>query len=241
MSLFNLGRTILNYCSSLRQHALPASCLLCSAPAQRANLCEGCYADLPGLPSEHCPVCAEPTLASAICGVCLSHPRKFDRVLAPAAYAYPLDRLIQSFKYGGNLAVAPLLADLMLARIETEPLPDLIVPMPLSAERLKERGFNQSLEIATLIGRRTGVPVDPDACQRVRHGDAQSSLPYQRRADNVRGAFACTRSVEGCSIAIVDDVLTTGSTLNELARILRLCGASRITGWTAARTLPNSA
>lgn len=220
---------------------MPASCLLCAAPAKRANLCEGCYADLPALPLTHCPICAEPTLDSAICGACLSHPRKFDRVLAPAAYAYPLDRLIQNFKYGGNLAVAPLLADLMLARIETEPLPDLIVPMPLSAERLKERGFNQSLEIASLIAKRTGVPVDADACRRVRHGDAQSSLPYQRRADNVRGAFACMRDVAGCSIAVVDDVLTTGSTLDELARVLRLCGASRITGWTAARTLPNSA
>lgn len=239
--MFNFGRTILNYCSSLRQHALPASCLLCAAPATRANLCEGCYADLPRLPPAHCPVCAEPTLDSAICGVCLAHPRKFDRVLAPAAYAYPLDRLIQSFKYGGNLAVAPLLADLMLARIEAEPLPDLIVPMPLSTERLKERGFNQSLQIAELIAKRTGVPVDPDVCQRVRHGDAQSSLPYRRRADNVRGAFVCMRDIEGCSIAIVDDVLTTGSTLDELARVLRLCGASRITGWTAARTLPNSA
>lgn len=220
---------------------MPASCLLCAAPATRANLCVGCHADLPTLPSEHCPVCAEPTLDGAICGACLSHPRKFDRVLAPAAYAYPLDRLIQSFKYGGNLAVAPLLADLMLGRIETEPLPDLIVPMPLSAVRLKERGFNQSLELAALIGRRTGVPVDAQACQRVRHGDAQSSLPYRRRAENVRGAFVCMRDVTGCSIAIVDDVLTTGATLDELARVLRLCGATRITGWTAARTLPSSA
>lgn len=220
---------------------MPASCLLCAAPAERANLCAGCYADLPALPPDHCPVCAEPTLGSAICGACLSHPRKFDRVVAPAAYAYPLDRLIQRFKYGGNLAVAPLLAELMLARIEAEPLPDLIVPMPLSAERLKERGFNQSLVIASLIAKRTGVPVDADACQRVRHGDAQSSLPYQRRADNVRAAFVCMRNVEGCSIAVVDDVLTTGATLNELARVLRLCGASRITGWTAARTLPNNA
>jgi len=241
MSLFNFGRTILNYCSSLRQHALPASCLLCAAPAKRANLCEGCYADLPALPSGQCPTCAEPTLGGETCGVCLSQPRRFDRVLAPAAYAYPLDRLIQNFKYGGNLAVAPLLADLMLARIRTEPLPDLIVPMPLSTERLRARGFNQSLEIAALIGRRTGVPVDADACQRVRHGDAQSSLPYRRRADNVQGAFVCMRDLTGCSIAVVDDVLTTGSTLDEIARVLRLCGASRITGWTAARTLPGSA
>ena len=220
---------------------MPASCLLCAAPAKQSNLCEGCHSDLPVLPSEHCPVCAEPTLGGSICGVCLSRPRQFDRVFAPTAYAYPLDRLIQSFKYGGNLAVAPLLADLVVATIADEPLPDIIVPMPLSAERLKERGFNQSLEIATLIGRRMGVPVDVDICQRVRHVDAFSSMPYPRRADNVRGAFVCMRGVEGYSIAVVDDVLTTGSTLNELARVLRLGGANRITGWMAARTLPNSA
>lgn len=241
MTLFNLGRTILNYCSSLRQHALPALCLFCARPAHRANLCEGCRRDLRMLPVQHCPVCAEPTLDAAVCGGCLSHPRHFDRVIVPAAYAYPLDRLIQRFKYGGDLAVAPVLADLMLPAIAAEPLPDLIVPMPLSAARMKERGFNQSLEIARLIGARTGVPVDADACQRVRHGDAQSSLPYPRRAANVRGAFVCMADLAGLSIAVVDDVLTTGATLNELARVLRGRGALRITGWMAARTLANSA
>lgn len=239
--MFNLGRTILNYCSALKQHALPAQCLLCAAPAAAANLCDGCRADLPLLPREHCPVCAEPTLAGAVCGACLARPPRFDRVLAPAAYAYPLDRLIQSFKYSGNLPVAPLLAELMLPAIRTEPLPDVIVAMPLSAERLRERGFNQSLEIARLIGARVGVPVDTAACIRVRHSEAQSVLPFQRRADNIKGAFVCMGDFSGRSVAVVDDVLTTGSTLNELARVLKTCGAARITGWMAARTLPSGA
>jgi ComF family protein len=239
--LFNLGRAILNYCSTLRQQALPALCLLCAAPAKSANLCDGCRADLPELPRDRCPVCAEPTLAAAVCGACLAHPPRFERVLAPAAYAYPLDRLIQSFKYSGNLAVAPLLVDLMLPAILAEPLPDVIVPMPLSAERLRERGFNQSLEIAKLIGRRAGIALRSQACVRVRHGEAQSALPFARRADNVRGAFVCMEDFAGLAVAVVDDVLTTGATLNELARVLRHRGAARVVGWMAARTLANGA
>jgi ComF family protein len=202
-----------------------------------ANLCDGCRADLPRLPKEHCPVCAEPTFAGEICGACLTHPPRFDRVLAPAAYTYPLDRLIQSFKYSGNLSVAPLLADLMLPVIEAEAAPDVIVAMPLSTERLRERGFNQSLEIARLIGARLDVLVDTGLCLRVRHSEAQSALPFKRRADNIKGAFVCMADLGGRSVAVVDDVLTTGATLNELTRVLKQCGAARVTVWVAARTL----
>lgn len=238
-SLFNLGRTILNYCSSLRQHVLPAQCLLCASTARTGNLCEGCRADIPALPEQRCPVCAEPTLAGETCGACLAHPPRFDRVVAPAAYAYPLDRLIQSLKYSGNLPVAPLLAELLLPVLQDERRPDVIVPMPLSTERLRERGFNQSLELARIIGGGLGIPVDAEACVRVLHGEAQSALPFKRRAQNIKGAFVCLGDFAGRSVAVVDDVLTTGSTLNELSRVLRQCGAVRIEGWVAARTLPS--
>lgn len=175
-----------------------------------------------------------------MCGACLADPPGFDRAVAPCAYAYPLDRLIQRFKYAGNLAAAPLLADLMLPAIAREPKPDLIVPMPLSRERLRERGFNQSLELARLLAAATDVPLAPEACVRVRHGAAQSALPWASRARNVRGAFVCVEDMSGRSVAIVDDVLTTGATLTELARALRLRGATRISGWIAARTLGRS-
>lgn len=239
--MFNLGRTILNYCSALGHHALPAQCLLCAAPAAAANLCEGCEGDLPALPAARCPVCAEPTLAGETCGQCLARPPSFDRVLASAAYAYPLDRLIQSFKYAGNLAVAPLLAERMLPAIAAQALPDVVVPMPLSTERLRERGFNQSMELARILAARVGLPLDGDACVRVRHAEAQSALPFKRRAENIKGAFVCMTDFAGRSVAVVDDVLTTGATLNELARVLRKAGAVRITGWVAARTLANRA
>jgi len=220
---------------------LPAQCLLCAAPARTANLCASCRTDLPQLPPSRCPVCAEPTPVGEICGACLARPPKFDRVLAPLVYAYPLDRLIQSLKYNANLPVAPLLADWMLPGIADEPLPDVVVPMPLSTERLRERGYNQALEIARPIAKRIGVPIDVDACVRVRHTEAQSALPFARRAENIKGAFVCMTDFTGRSVAVVDDVLTTGATLNELARVLKHCGAVRVTGWTAARTLSNRA
>ncbi len=221
----------------MRRLALPPLCLLCSAPAVSSNICAECRNDLTRLPAERCPRCAEPTLGGEICGACLAHPPSFDRVVAAHAYAFPLDRLIQSFKYAGNLPAAPLLAELMQEAIGEETPPDVIVPMPLSTQRLRERGFNQSLELARILGSQTGVPVDHDACVRLRHGEAQSSLPWGQRAANVRGAFACTRDFSGLSVAVIDDVMTTGATLEELSRVLRRCGATQITGWMAARTL----
>jgi len=235
--LFSLSKPILNYCATIRQHVLPAQCLLCAAPASAANLCDGCRDDLPYLPRHRCPSCAAPSTEGRICGACLAHPPMFDRALAPCAYAYPIDRVIQRFKYAGTLAAAPLLAGLILREIGSGERPDLILPMPLSRERLRERGFNQSLELARPIASALGIALAPEACIRVAHGVAQSALPWKERAANVRGAFVCMADLTGRSVAVVDDVLTTGATLNELARVLRLRGAARITAWVAARTL----
>ena len=113
---------------------------------------------------------------------------------------------------------------------------DVIVPMPLSSERLRERGFNQSLELARLLSRDTGIPLSAQGCLRVRHSQAQSDLPLAERIRNVRGAFVCVQDFSGQSVAVVDDVLTTGATLDEVALVLRRAGAVRIEGWVAART-----
>jgi ComF family protein len=236
--LFNFGQAILNYCSTLKQHGMPAVCLACSARATAANLCDGCRADLPYLPADKCPSCGVPSFASQVCGACLAHPPAFDGVLVPCAYAFPLDRLIQSFKYAGSLAVAPLIADLMSAAIAGAPRPDVIVAMPLSSERLRERGFNQSLELARLLSKHTGVSIHTEACVRVRHSAAQSALPWPERKANIRGAFVGMADLTGRAVAVVDDVLTSGATLDEIARTLKKRGAASVTGWIAARTLP---
>ncbi len=236
-ALIDAGNSILNYCLRLRRHALPPLCLLCSAPAASGNVCEPCRAELPYLPAERCTRCAAPAQSSQVCGACLADPPQFDRVLAACAYAFPLDRLIQRYKFSSYLAAAPLLAELLAPAVDPADLPDVIVPMPLSPQRLRERGFNQSLELARLLARRCRIELAPQGCIRVRHDEAQSALPLAQRSRNVRGAFVSLQDFSGRSVAVVDDVLTTGATLGELAAVLRRAGAARVQGWIVARTL----
>jgi ComF family protein len=175
-----------------------------------------------------------------ICGACLAHPPAFDRTLAAVNYAFPIDALLHSLKYRTNLALAPVLADLLLAQIDTAVLPDFIVPMPLHAVRLRERGFNQAMEISRQISKKSDVPLLPTLCRRVRDTASQTGLPWKERKKNIRNAFDCEGNLDGKRIAIVDDVMTTGATLNELARVLRKCGAVHISAWVVARTLPGT-
>lgn len=218
------------------QPLVPQSCLLCGAPSGVAQLCAGCEADLPWLPRNRCAVCALPLPSGTVCGPCLRRPPRFDRVTAVFAYRFPVDALIQAFKYGGRLPLARVLGE-ALARTVARDV-EAIVPMPLAPGRLAERGFNQALEIARAVARRTGLPLLPFACRKLVETPPQAALPWKERAKNVRRAFACDANLTGRRIAVVDDVLTTGATLNELARVLRKAGAREISGWVVARTLP---
>jgi ComF family protein len=139
--------------------------------------------------------------------------------------------------------MARVLADLLAAKIISTgdtALPDYIVPMPLHSAKQRERGFNQALEIARRVSKSTGVPLLPDACERVRDTPSQTQLPWKAREKNVRGAFACETSLAGKRIAILDDVLTTGASVNELAKLLRRRGATHVSAWVIARTLPDA-
>ena len=225
----------LNSCTVLGQRLLPQQCLLCAAPALANTVCPACYACLPWLTGPRCPQCALPTADGGICGACLSRPPRFDRVTAAFAYAWPLAPLIHHYKYAGNLALATLLARALCTRLSADA--DLIVPMPLAPQRLRSRSFNQALEIARVASRMTGVPLAPAACRRVRDTAPQASLPWQERAQNIRNAFACDADLSGMRVAVIDDVMTTGATLNELARNLRQAGALEVQGWLVARTL----
>ena len=229
------GRQFLHSCTRLALGALPQHCLLCSAAAHAHPLCENCYAGLPWLPTTRCPQCALPTQAGNVCGACLSQPPRFDTVTAAFAYEWPLSTLIHHYKYAGNLALAGLLANALAARIATAV--DLIVPMPLSPQRLRERGFNQALEVARIVGGVTGITLAAHTCRRVRDGAPQAALPWRERAKNIRGAFVCDADLSGKRVAVIDDVLTTGATLGELARNLRKAGALEVHGWVVARTL----
>lgn len=209
-------------------------CLLCGIPATGSNICTNCRTDLPWLDLNHCRSCAHPLPAPGLCGRCMTDPPHFDRVIAACRYAFPLDRLIQAYKYNGQLVAGSALASLLDHRGLR---PDLLVPTPLAAQRLRERGFNQALELARLLGHRIGVPVNARLCIKTRDTAPQTRLPWKVRRKNIRGAFVVEGDVTGCHVGIVDDVLTTGATLSELARNLKRAGAAQVTGYVVARTV----
>ena len=209
------------------------SCFVCRG-ASRELLCEACREELPRLGDELCPRCALPSPGAAVCGRCLSEPPAYDATTAALAYDFPADTLVQALKFRGELALAPLLGSLLSARIQSWSV-DRVIPVPLSTARLRDRGYNQAVEIARHLAR---GKLDIDVC--VRHADAvaQTELPWDERRRNVRGAFGCRRALTGATVAVVDDVMTTGATLDELALTLKRAGAARVVNWVVARTLP---
>lgn len=240
MSIYNL--ISLNYRLNIRQEFFRKNCLLCGTSNNDCcgDLCAPCRMGLPYPPRYRCPVCALPAAEDLVCGACLADPPAFGRTVAALSYAFPADALIHSLKYRENLAMSAVLADLMVERIAgvTSPAPpDFIAPMPLHPARLRERGFNQALEIARHVSNKSGIALLPDACKRIKDTPPQTGLPWKEREKNIRGAFACEMDLTGQHVAVLDDVMTTGATLNELARVLRKRGATEVSAWVVARTL----
>jgi ComF family protein len=235
--LSNLSAYILNGCSKFVHAIFPYHCALCGTSISNRLLCTGCDADLSRYRVTACPICALPTLNNLVCGHCLQRRPTFDHTLAAFSYHFPIDRLLHAFKYSGDLALIEILAKPLAQLAADHPRPDLLMPMPLHPERLKERGFNQSMEIAKPISRWLSIPLSANACQRTRNTPSQTGLKWKERRRNVRGAFACDLDLTGKKIAVLDDVMTTGATLNELSRILKNCGASEVSAWVVARTI----
>lgn len=233
MSIF--GRAFFDSSPKLQQLLPDQPCLLCGASSSH-SWCPDCDASLPYLDGALCPVCALPA-AGGICGRCLQHPPHFARTVAVFAYAFPIDQLVQALKYGEQLTLAAALAQRLAQRSAQRP--DCILPMPLHPARLRERGFNQSQELARHLARRLQVPLLADGARRVRNTAPQSSLPWQERKRNMRNAFACDEPLHGLHVGIVDDVMTSGATLDALAGTLRRAGARDITAYVVARTLPH--
>ncbi len=214
---------------------LPRACLLCGERSAAA-LCDACNADLPRLPATRCPICAVPLAAPApACGACLKAPPAFDATQVVLRYGFPVDRLIQNLKFSRRLASADFFARCLLAG--EPPEGTLIMPVPLSRQRLRERGFNQALEIARPLARALTLPLDATSLTRPRETLPQSRLPWRARKGNVRHAFACSRDLAGHTVIVVDDVMTTGATLDAVARTLKDHGALRVVNWVAARAV----
>lgn len=223
------------------EHLLPAQpCVLCGSMSHDGLWCMACDAALPYLDAPHCPVCALPTPTGEVCGHCLTQPPLFSRTTAVFGYSFPLDKLIQGMKYGEQLALAHAFAKKLVQRIDKNHLPDYVIAMPLHPAKLRERGFNQSLLLAVTVARELHLKLLPNACQRVRDTPPQSALPWKERKKNVRNAFCCDLDLTGKRIVLVDDVLTTGASLNALAEAVSKQGVLEISAWVVARTLPHS-
>lgn len=215
---------------------LPQDCFLCAAASGDSLLCPSCAAGLPRLTAERCPICALPTPGAQVCGACLKQAPHFDSTHAAFRYEFPLDRLIQSLKYAHRLASADFLGQ-ALVQLAAPCRPDLVLPVPLAPARLARRGFNQSLELARPLARALGTPLEIKSIHRRRDTTPQASLPWKERAKNIRHAFECEIDLSGGTVLVVDDVMTTGATLNELARTLKAHGAARVENCVLARAL----
>ena len=214
-------------------------CVQCGVMSHDGLWCAACDAALPYFNGAHCPICALPTPSGDVCGHCLAQPPLFARTTAMFGYSFPLDKLIQGMKYGEQLALAHAFAKKLAQRIDKNHLPDYLIAMPLHPAKLRERGFNQSLLLATTLARELKLKLLPHACQRIRDTPPQSALPWKERKKNVRNAFSCNINLSGKRVVLVDDVLTTGASLNALAEAVSKKGAIEISAWVVARTLPH--
>jgi ComF family protein len=194
-------------------------CVLCGARSHSRMVCGECVASLPRF-GEHV----------------LRGNARYDGVVAAYEYRFPVDRLVQRFKYAGDLAVGRWLALELARRVHDEPRPQLLVPMPLTTARLRERGFNQAAQVARVVSSSLGVPLALRMVDRIRDAPSQSGLGRRARRANLRGAFRCRTPLSGRHVALVDDVITTGASADAVCAALKRAGAARVDVWAIART-----
>lgn len=201
-------------------------------------LCQACFRNLPWQNVNHCPKCG---LASDgnICGSCINSTPHFDATHAVFSYEFPVDKMMQRYKYGNMLSLSTLFGHLLNDKIKQENI-DLIIPMPMHPQRLKMRGFNQALEIARFLNTNQHNKLNYKSVIRQTLTPPQASLPLKERIKNIKGAFNVNVDLNGKKIAIVDDVMTTGASLNELAKTLKKAGAAHVECWVVARTMPHN-
>lgn len=224
----------------IQQWLYAPTCLLCDTPGHDGmDLCPGCMDSLP-YAIHACPRCAIALPAEAPpttpCGRCQKKPPAFDAATTLFRYEEPVRHLLHALKFGHRHACARLLGEMLAARLAQLPeRPQLIVPVPLHPKRYAERGYNQSLELARPLSKHLGIPLDTKHCRRVRPTAPQSQLTALQRRRNLRGAFQIEGKIPARHVAILDDIVTTGATVSELARALKRAGVERVDVWCCAR------
>ncbi|WP_296255071.1 MULTISPECIES: ComF family protein [unclassified Pseudomonas] len=219
-------------------------CLLCDEQTDSdTSICTACASDLPWL-TDQCERCALPLSMSGLtCLQCMRRPPAFDEVIAAWLYDFPIDVLVTRFKHQGKWPLGRLLAELLGLTLQhrfDEGLarPDMMIPVPLANKRLRQRGYNQAAMLANWLGEQLRLPVDERLVKRIKETPAQQGLDAKARKRNLREAFVLAEpaDVKGKHVALVDDVLTTGSTADAIARLLVRAGADRVDVYCLART-----
>lgn len=221
---------------------LPSRCVLCGQPSASICICAPCKRDLPWA-GPQCRQCGLPLPAAQnqTCGRCLYRPPPFDRTVSPLQYRFPADRLVRALKFHRQLAAGRVLSHLMCEHIAVQgfTLPDVLMPVPLHSTRMMQRGFNQAFELAGYVGRTLGIPRHTTGLRRKRRTKAQSGLSRKQRRRNLRGAFYWHGpDIPGCHVALLDDVMTTGTTAAECTVVLKKAGAQRVDVWVPTRAVP---
>jgi len=229
-----------NWLNIIQKYLLPPSCILCGNPGTaNLDLCEYCCQHLPK--NNHCCYqCAEVLPSSAntpsLCGRCLQQSPSFDETHAPFLHQGAMRHLITSLKFNSDFKNARLLGLLLAEHIQlSTERPDCIIPMPLHKSRYQQRGFNQAIEIARTVGKQLHIPIDLYSCQRQRDTPHQTGLSAKQRRKNLKNAFSITGKIQTKHVAILDDVMTTGSSAHELASVLKKSGVLRVDVWVCAR------
>ena len=216
-------------------------CLLCGSTCRpEESICKPCQEEFV-TQAQACEKCALPLshTEDLICGACQKTPPAYHSVYRYAAYEAPIDRLILQFKFQQKLVIGKKLGTLMAKDIVRRqlPLPDILLPVPLHANRLRQRGYNQALELARPVAAELKLPIDSDSCRRLKATAEQVGLSAKSRRSNLKGAFELKGNFQDKRVAVIDDVMTTGSTVHELSQQLIKAGAKRVDVWVCARAV----
>jgi ComF family protein len=219
------------------------TCIFCDTLSYRKiDLCVACESDLPIL-KNYCTKCAEPLPEGQdVCGACLANYLLLEvNVTALFYYQPPVDQLIIKLKFGNNLIGAKILGELLANHLhkkyQNKAKPEIIIPVPLHSSRLRERGYNQALELARPVAEKLQIPIDKVCVRRVKNTQPQARLIAKERQQNVKKAFGVIFDLNYHHVAVIDDVVTTGNTIIELCSLLSDAGVKKIDVWCVAKSL----